>query len=68
MARDHVCPECGRKFDVEVAEEAFDDRYSPKYCYEDLDDEYCAPCAFLFVERGLVDPSDSFSSEREPDI
>lgn len=68
MARDHICPECGAKFDVEVAEAAFDSHYSPKYYYSDLDDYYCAPCAFLFVERDLVDPHNSVYYEREPDI
>lgn len=68
MARDHVCPECGQKFDVEVVEAAFNNQYAPKYLYENFEEELCGPCAFLMVERGLIDPTDSFSDEREPDI
>lgn len=68
MARDTICPDCGRKFDRDLAERIYDDKYAPKYLYDCLEDNFCLPCAFHYTEIGVVDPANSLSDEREPDI
>lgn len=68
MARDTTCSICGGKFDRHLAELMFDQKYAPNKYYSDLEDNFCMRCIVSMINRGVIDVSGEFYSEREPDI
>jgi len=68
MGRDAVCSNCGNKFNQNLAELMFDQKYAPNKYYDDLNDDFCMRCIMSMIRRGIIDVSGKFSFEQEPDI